>query len=137
MAERPRLWGIDAVAAVYALATVLSLVLIEIGSPAIRVLAVLLAPLGAYLAIGIFFRKNPVRILLLVLLGIGLASDAILVTWHVVAMIRLPMSSSKDPLDAILNILIRVGASVVMLMYLCRPDVRDAFHRRKEPFQEP
>lgn len=133
MAERPRLWGIDVVAAVYALASLLMVWLIGIGSDVGRIFGMVLAPICAFLAAGIFFRFNPVRILLLILLGIAVVGDGLLVFYYLGGLFDLvSVPSNKDPMEELLKMPFRFGLTIWMFLYLWRSDVRDAFRRHKK-----
>jgi hypothetical protein len=125
------------VACVYALATVLVILLIGVGSDVGRLFGIILAPICASLAAGIFYRFNPVRILLLILLGTAVLGDALLMVYFLAGafeVISVPVN--KDPMQELLRIPLRFSLTVVMFLYLRRADVRNAFRRNREPIPD-
>ena len=124
-----RLWGIDLTAGIYGVATLLLVWVFFIGSDAGRVAAMVFAPISAVLCIGIALRSNPVRILLLILLGISLIADAALIMYYIGASLDVfPAPANKNPSEELMKMPIRAGATIAMFFYLRRADVRDAFH---------
>ena len=120
--ERPRLWGIDVVAAIYAIATLLLIYVILDGSNVGRISGAILAPLCALLAIGIFVRFNPVRILLLVLLGVALLGNGLFILFYLSAAFDFVASPpNKEPLEELVRLPFRIAATLTMFIYLRWP----------------
>lgn len=127
-----RLWGIDLIAAVYGLATLIFVWLCFSGNEISRAFGIIMTPICATLCLGIAFRVNFVRVLLMVLLGIALVGDVLLIAFFVGQLADLFQGSShQDPIKELVRMPIRLAATLGMFFYLRRPDVRDAFNRRK------
>jgi hypothetical protein len=134
-----RLWGIDVIAAIYGLATLLFLWLFFFGTLAGVIAAAVLGPLCATIAIGIAQRVNWVRILLITLLLISLAGNLILILYLAGAIAGLfPVRPNVDPVDSLMSRPINIALTLVMYFYLRRPDVRAAFSfKRNDGAEEP
>lgn len=125
-----RLWGIDVIAGIYGLATLLSVWLYFGGTPAGQGFALILGPVSAILCVGMVYRVNSVRIALMVLLAIVLVGDGLLSLYFLAALsgaVRVP--SNKDPSRELLRLPWAMAATAAMLFYLRRPTVRDAFRK--------
>ena len=66
--DQRRLWGIDLIAGVYALATLALVALYYLGNDATRIFALVVIPITGSLSLGILFRSNIARIALLALI---------------------------------------------------------------------
>jgi hypothetical protein len=126
-----RLWGIDVIAAIYALATLVLVWLCFNGTPIGRTCGLILAPVCAILCFGIAFRVNIVRVALMVVLAIGLVGDGLLMLFLVSTLVGLFDSPpNKEPFGELGRMAFRLGAALAMFLYLKRSDVRDAFRHR-------
>lgn len=91
-----------------------------------------MGPLCAVLCLGIAFRVNIIRVALMVFLGIALAGDGLLALAYVGALAGVLKSpSNMEPLEELMRIAFRVGATLIMFLYLKRSDVREKFRRRR------
>ena len=127
-----RLWGIDLIAAIYGLATLVLVWLCFAGTETGRLFGMILAPVCATLCLGIAFRVNMVRVALMILLGMALIGDALLIVFFVGQLASaFQPTANQDPVSELIRMPVRSGATLVMFFYLKRPDVRDAFRRRK------
>lgn len=125
-----RLWGIDVIAGIYGVATLLLVWLVFNGTDAGRLAGMILAPLSAILCFGIAFRSNLVRIILLILLGVAVVGNVVLILFFLGALADVFQSPpNKDPARELMRIPIRIGGTLVMFFYLRRCDVRDAFRQ--------
>jgi hypothetical protein len=132
-----RLWGIDLIACVYGLATILVVWLWFNGSSDKRTFAMVVAPLCAVVCIGLFLRINIVRVGFLCLLVVSLVTKGLLALFYLAAFLGILRSPpNKDPLAELMEMPIRVAIIVLMFTYLRRPDVRAAFGRQPSPENE-
>lgn len=133
-----RLWGLDVIVAIYAIATLLMVWLMFNGTRDGRLFAIALGIITAIIALGIAFRVNAVRMALMVLLVIALIGDGLLALFYLSALSGMFQSPpNKDPLEQLMRMPVRIGATLTMLMYLRRADVRNAFlGRDRKPLTE-
>jgi hypothetical protein len=134
-----RLWGIDVIAALYAVATALMIWLANNGTPLGRTFGLWMAPVCGFFCLGVFFRINFVRVILLVLLTIALVGDIVLLICFLAAYLeffKLPIN--KDPMLELLKTVLRLCLTFEILSYLKRPDVRSVFRKEQiKPHGEP
>ena len=126
----PRLLGIDIIAGIYGLATLLLFWLCFNGTDAGRIVGMILTPICAIISLGIALRVNAVRIGLVILLGIALVAEVLFVLYFVgvlAGQFRAP--PNKDPRAELMRVPFRAAATLAMFLYLRRSDVRDAFRR--------
>lgn len=127
-----RLWGIDVIAGIYGVATLLLIWVFFNGSDVGRLAGMILAPICAVFCIGIAFRFNPVRIILLTFLGIALVGDGILIMYYIGALAEVFQApANKTPSEELMKMPLRFGATLAMFFYLRRSDVQDAFRGGK------
>jgi len=130
--SKQRLWGIGVIAGIYGIATLLLIWVFFNGSDVGRLAGMILAPICAVFCIGIALRSNPVRIILLILLGIALVGDGMLILFYIGALADvLQAPANKTPSEELMKMPFRIGATLAMFFYLRRADVRDAFRRGK------
>jgi hypothetical protein len=121
---------IDIIAGIYGLATLVLFWLCFNGTDAGRIFGMILTPISAITCIGIGLRVNAVRIGLVILLGIALIGEVLFVLYFVGVLtgeFRAP--PNKDPQTELIRVPLRAAATLFMLLYLLRSDVRDAFRR--------
>ena len=126
--EVPRLWGIDVIAAIYAVATLMLLYVFVIGTWLGVLMSMLLIPLTGFLSLGLFRRVNAARLVLLWLLGISLIVYVIgggLFSAMLAGWLRTP--PKVDPIEQLARIPFRMGTALTMAWYLLREDVKAAF----------
>lgn len=134
MAERPRLWGIDLIAGIYALATLVLLWLFSAASAGGQCFAVVLGPLCAILSIGLFLRREPIRVLMVWLLGLSLVMSVLLLAYAVAGLLELvQFPPNKDPDREMMRAPGRFATTLSMFLYLRRETVREAFGQSDGP----
>ncbi|REJ85694.1 MAG: hypothetical protein DWQ34_28550 [Planctomycetota bacterium] len=120
------------IAGIYGAATLLLIWVFINGSDVGRLAGMILAPICAVFSIGLALRSNPVRIVLLILLGIALVGDGILSFYYIGAFAEMFQApANKTPAEELIKMPFRVGAKLAMFFYLRRSDVRDAFRGGK------
>lgn len=121
------------IAAIYGFATMLLVWLYFNGTPLGRTFAMVLAPVCAIVSLGIAFRVNVFRVVLMILLVIAVVADGLLILFYAGALAGVFQSPpNKEPLEELTRMPFRLAATVTMLYYLKRADVRDAFRRPAE-----
>lgn len=126
--ERPRLWGIDVLAGIHALAAAGLIAVFVFGTWIGVVASLVLAPVTGYVAWGLFCRRNAARVVLLWLLGLSLFGYVVLAALFgamLAGWINTPPNA--DPIEQLTRMPFRLGTALTMALYLRRADVRGAF----------
>ena len=118
----------DVIAAVFGLAALASFTLF-FGGPAIaQLFALFMLPAMLVISLGIFVRSDAIRVLLLVLLGVGIVFDGLLIAYYLGVLADFfDAPSNKDPSEELLRMPFRIGLAIAMFGYLRRTDVRAEF----------
>jgi hypothetical protein len=125
-----RHWGIDVLAAVYAIGMVASIWLFVIGTSTERLIGLILAPFCFIISLGLAFRVNALRIVIVAFLALAVFGDTLLLLyWLGVDFGFMRAPANKDPIRESLRIPPRLVATVTMFLYLRRPSVRAEFRR--------
>jgi hypothetical protein len=119
------------VVAVYGIAALLCIALVFVGTRTGQLFGLVLAPICLLLSIGIGWRINLIRQILVVLLALAILADVLFFLFFVAAFLGITTTPAHiAPLKQMIRIPFRIGPTLAMLYYLMRPDVREAFVKR-------